>query len=347
MAPKRNPGWPRRILVTLGGADAVNATQAVCEAFADSALASRCRFTVLVGPQNPHRESLAASVAGLPGHWQIETGRHDLSALFQSSDLAITSASVTLYEMASVGLPFIALQTADNQRLVAESIPDSGAGLFASTWDRLPACRSETSIPSTLLQPSDKQVRREDIAPRSLLECFDLLIADDQLLHRMSAAGPRWIDGRGADRIVRRLMAGKLRVRPARPDDAVALWHLRNDPQVRANSLSQEPVSWSTHCTWFERLLENPDRRLFVLTDCRDAVAGQCRLDFEPCGASVTISIALAKELRGCSVGAGLVNHALAMLPADWQCNRLVAEVCHDNQPSRALFESLGFANVG
>jgi UDP-2,4-diacetamido-2,4,6-trideoxy-beta-L-altropyranose hydrolase len=307
--------------VTLGGADPANITQAVCEAIAESAFASRCSFTVLVGPQNPHRASLTAAVSSLTGQWRVESGRHDLSDFFQLSDLAITSASVTLYEMACVGLPFMAIQTADNQRLVAESIQHSEAGVLACSW---PAASSGI-----------------------ITECFDAFLADPERLGRASVAGPGWIDGRGADRIVRRLMAGKLRVRFGRPDDASALWHLRNDPLVRANSLSQDPVGWSTHRDWLERLLDDPLRRLFVLTNRRDEVVGQCRLDFEPARASVTISIALVKTLRGSSVGAGLIHHALAMLPTAWQCDRLVAEVRHDNQPSRALFESLGFASVG
>ncbi len=320
-----NPDEPFRIVVTMGAADPGNMTELVCEAIGAAGLKNQIELDVVLGPDYRHRFGLAGTLESasfnVVYHNQIaEPGR-----IFATADLVVSAGGSTLYDLACLGIPAIALEIAGNQRPVIRSMVQAGCAVTVAGDDESLAQMVESLV-------------------------CDLAVSPNQL-REMKAAGPLAVDGCGAGRIVQRMRAGRLIVRPANSADCEALWRLRNDPQVRANSCSMSLVEVAEHQQWLAQILADPSRYLFVLESAGGKISGQCRLDIDAKNASGTISVSLTDEMRGCSVSRGVVSAAIGQVisrpsaesaPVEW-----IAWIRSGNKASLRLFESLGFAKQG
>ncbi len=134
-----------------------------------------------------------------------------------------------------------------------------------------------------------------------------------------------------------------LNLRPAIPADLLLIFSWSNDPLTRQNSFSQKPISIEEHTVWFNRLLENPLRKLYILTV--DGVdAGQVRLDFSVDGTRAEISYSIAPEFRGRGFGKKIIELAIGKVRKEYKTVKtLVAEVKPGNTASNRIFARLGF----
>ena len=123
---RRREGRLERILITMGGVDAGNATGRALEALAGCALPAGAGATVVMGGAAPHGEAVRARAADLPFAVDIRTGVRDMAALMAACDLAVSAAGSTLWEMCCLGLPLVAAVTADNQRPAARRLEAAG-----------------------------------------------------------------------------------------------------------------------------------------------------------------------------------------------------------------------------
>lgn len=120
----------RQVLVFMGGADAVNATAIVLDALLDQALADSVEtVNVVVGSGHPDLAGIRTGCGERGYHLFVDT--QDMARLMVEADLAIGAAGSAAWERAAVGLPSIMLSVAENQRQIAQSVAESGAGLFA------------------------------------------------------------------------------------------------------------------------------------------------------------------------------------------------------------------------
>jgi len=175
-----------RLLITLGGADPHNASQRLLEALprlADSAL----KTLLVVGPANPHRKTLAALAPSLGV--EIVVDPPDLAGLMLDADFAVSSASTSFWELACLGVPALVVVTADNQRAVARAAANAGAALVLGESNRLD--------------------------PRDLTTAITALAADPERRQRMSDAGRKLVDGKGAERVA----AAVARIISAQPQE--------------------------------------------------------------------------------------------------------------------------------
>ncbi len=319
----REPAAPRRIFVTLGGADVFGITPLVLRGLAlvgQGGLDVR----VAVGPEDPRLaeiralgRTLAYAVEALPAP--------DMAEQMAWADLAVTAAGVTCWELACMGVPMAVLTVADNQGENAAGLSAAGAAV---------------------------DLGQAGLATEAgLAEALGGLLADPARLVAMSAAGRGLVDGRGAHRaaeVMAALASERLDVagmlRPAEPGDCRSVWRLSNHPQVRANSFSQEAIPYGDHCRWFEKLLADPDRMLYI-ADVGGLVAGQVRYDRHGCAAELSFSVHPAFQGKG--LGSGLLRRTLALA-----CSRLgVAQarglVLPGNEGSRRCFERAGFTSAG
>lgn len=116
-------GRARRILVTMGGSDPVDATALVVDALTrtpDPALEAR----VLVGPLNPRGAELAAACRD--SRVSFVTATDDVPALLSWAELCVAAAGTTLYELCLFGVPSLLIILADNQVPVATAAHDAG-----------------------------------------------------------------------------------------------------------------------------------------------------------------------------------------------------------------------------
>lgn len=167
--PPRAIGEVRRILVTLGGSDPERRTHAVVEGLLTGT--SDTAIDVVVGPLFDTRAELAQRSGP---RVQLHHGLDDLAPLMQVADLAVSGGGQTLYELAALGVPTIALCVADNQRANISALAAAG----------------------TLVES------RTDGVPRAAAS----LCSDRNRRQQMSDCGQRLVDGFGAERVTNAIL---------------------------------------------------------------------------------------------------------------------------------------------
>jgi UDP-2,4-diacetamido-2,4,6-trideoxy-beta-L-altropyranose hydrolase len=170
---RTTPAQARRLLVTLGGTVEAHALQAVLAGLAQ--VTRPLEITVLTGT-DPAKAELARSLAP-PGHRMILLPWHDdMPGLMTESDLALSAAGSTAWELAFMGVPALYAVLADNQADIATALQMAGAGINLGECDAGFATRLASEL-TTLL----------DAAPRR---------AD------FSRAARVLVDGYGAERVI-------------------------------------------------------------------------------------------------------------------------------------------------
>lgn len=119
---KRNiPERARNILVTLGGADPDNVTLKVIGALKildDSAI----EVKIVIGPANPYRKLLSDALTSACFVSYLLINPPDMPDLMVGADLAISAGGSTCWELAYMGVPFLAIVLAENQRSIVDSL---------------------------------------------------------------------------------------------------------------------------------------------------------------------------------------------------------------------------------
>lgn len=237
-------------------------------------------------------------------------GVDDVAAAMGQAEIALSAAGSTCWELACVGLPAVLLPAAPNQEPLAVAMEQHGAAVCAG----LPA----------------------DLTDAGLAEIIAGLAGDPARRATMARRGPELVDGRGARRVVTRMRADLLDLRPAGEADARLLWEWANDPVVRASSFDPRPIDWESHQAWFRGRLAQPDVRMYIAAGPGGEPLGQVR--FEGDGVAV-IGLSVAKIFRGRGWGGALIDAATRRLFADTSVRTVVARIKDANAASRSAFE--------
>jgi UDP-2,4-diacetamido-2,4,6-trideoxy-beta-L-altropyranose hydrolase len=166
-----------RVLVFMGGSDPLNET---CKALNGIYQANRSKLVVdvVIGAANPHRHAVEAACAGLQNATlHVQTSR--MSELMAAADCAIGSAGSTTWERCVLGLPALVTILAENQAAIAEAVHVVGGHQLLG-WHDAVTCEDYRCALSDL---------------------------DAASLSRMSQCAAEICDGRGVERVVRRLTA--------------------------------------------------------------------------------------------------------------------------------------------
>lgn len=163
-------GPPRHVLVTMGGGDLDPAP--VARAIHDAA--PGLALDVVVG-------RYGASLGELPAAATLWRDP-DMEARFAAADLVVCAGGQTCYEAVAAGRPTVVLTTAANQRPQVEGLEQAGAVVVAGDAGD-PAARE-----------------RAGAAIAGLAE-------DQRLRSRLVTAGRALVDGAGAARVARRIVA--------------------------------------------------------------------------------------------------------------------------------------------
>ena len=177
------PEVARNILVTLGGADPDNVTLRMIEALG-SAGTTNLDIKVLLGPANPHRESVKSALASLSCRFHLIYHVENMTELMAWADLALTSGGSTCLEMAFMGLPSVIVTLAENQEKAARALQEAGVALSIG-WFHV-------------------------IDSKRLAQVLDDLVHDRKRRQQMSRRGRHIVDGMGA-KLVTEAMQEQLR----------------------------------------------------------------------------------------------------------------------------------------
>jgi UDP-2,4-diacetamido-2,4,6-trideoxy-beta-L-altropyranose hydrolase len=313
------PAEAKNILVTLGGADPDNVTLKVIQALNYLNIPG-LHVRIIVGPANPHIQSLR-DATGLPAFdIRLLTDVKDMPELMRWADLAVSAAGSTCWELCCLGVPFITLVLAENQRGLA-------SGLHAQ---KIAFCVGE--------RPSVDQIA----------DAVNDLAGDrENRIHR-SDAGRMQVDGFGVVRALCRpaadagldALAGRLFLRPAAEADMELFWGWASDPTVRKNCYNPDPIALDDHKKWFSAKLASEDTLMLVI-ELNGIPAGQIRYD--RCGDTASVGFSIDSRFRGLGLGKKLIEQSLMSAFAALNVRYIRAEVFQTNTVSRLAFLKTGF----
>ena len=176
----------------------------------------------------------------------------------------------------------------------------------------------------------------------TLTEVLRELIADPSARQALGETAAALVDGRGAQRVALHLLRDKLSLRPATLADAPLLHVWRNHPAVRAVSGSSEPIAFEDHQAWMQRVLQSPDRWLFV-AQVGDLPVGSIRFDRLETG-DLEVSLYTDPQLQGLGLGPRLLLAGEQQMHHKLQTPFTVdATVIAGNTASQKLFEGSGY----
>jgi UDP-2,4-diacetamido-2,4,6-trideoxy-beta-L-altropyranose hydrolase len=119
----------RRLLVFMGGGDAVVAIERVLHALAQLPPDPAREIRVIVGAE-AYESRLSDALAALPGA-RVEHGHPHLVEPLSWADLLITAGGGVAWEACCLGVPMLILSLAPNQELNAAKLHELGAALYA------------------------------------------------------------------------------------------------------------------------------------------------------------------------------------------------------------------------
>lgn len=172
---RRPPGSGFRLLVTMGGADPADGTGMVLDALALLGCQD-ATVTVVIGAGNPRQEYLERKARRL--HWkavEVLRGVDDMACLMHRADAAITAGGSTCWELCLLGVPMLALATADNQRDIVRGLAAAGASLDGGDVRHSP--------------------------PEDMVPLINVLLADAARRTDLSSCARSIVDGLGARRV--------------------------------------------------------------------------------------------------------------------------------------------------
>lgn len=315
-APNHDRSRPsRNIMVTFGGADPDNVTQKVIEAL-QSMDNYDLEVKIIVGPLNPHRQSLETQLRQTSLNAAILPQVTDMAPLMRWADLAISAAGSTCWELAALGVPMVVTILADNQELLAASLAERGAAInlgWHHTW-------------------------QTEATGQVILNLLD----DSQKRQMMKEKGQLLIDGRGCERLIRAMRGWPFTLRSATADDCEIVFQWANDPLTRTASFSQGSISWQEHCRWFAARLADHDHIFYIALTPQGTPMAQARFTLNTNNEAL-ISVSLAHEFRGAGLGSRLIKMACKKLSAERPVTRIRALIKQGNTSSQHTFAQAGF----
>ncbi len=166
------------ILITVGGADPHRLTERLIPIAGHTTEAT---LHVLTTDGFEDLETIHRIAETVKGNIHFYHNHHKISDIVIQCDVALSAGGQTTYELAMCGIPTIGICTATNQLLNLQAWEERGFLLFAG-WENDPTLKK--NIENSLLALSSKERRK-----------------------RMSKAGKKTIDGRGAVRVVEKIFS--------------------------------------------------------------------------------------------------------------------------------------------
>ena len=169
--PRTFPALARSVLVTLGAADPLNVTADVI-ACIGPALAADTEIVVVVGGSNPHADAIATAATQLPHCRLVRDPGGEMARLMAAADLAVCAGGSTMWEMACMGVPFIPIVIAENQRQAVAAMGRDG-------YPTVEGAAVARDLPAVVAALAADAGRRQELSRR----------------------GQQLVDGRGAERV--------------------------------------------------------------------------------------------------------------------------------------------------
>lgn len=230
-----------------------------------------------------------------------------------SVDLAISASGQTLYELACIGVPTVAIGIIDNQKNNILNWKKQGFVEYAGCWN-------------------DKNLIGK------ILDKIEYL-KNKNIRHDKQLLGIQAVDGKGSINIAKSIIDEYYKnysvFREVKKDDCLKIFEIANDDDVRESSFNSEKIELDSHKIWFENILKDDSVKFYVL-EYGDDLIGQLRLDFDE--EFPVISISLNKDYRGLGLSKVLLSKGLSLIKG-----KVIAYIKKENLRSISFFKSMGF----
>jgi UDP-4-amino-4,6-dideoxy-N-acetyl-beta-L-altrosamine N-acetyltransferase len=147
------------------------------------------------------------------------------------------------------------------------------------------------------------------------------------------------------------IVGKRVQLRAVEEEDLPLLVRWRNDPEVYRHFYEQEPLSLVMQRAWFEKLLEKPDERLWMIEvrDTGEAIGtvGLVHIDWRNRKAEWGRFLIYPDEYRHGGYGSEVECLILRYFFDHMNMNRLQCEVFADNEKVIALHKEFGFQQEG
>lgn len=130
-------------------------------------------------------------------------------------------------------------------------------------------------------------------------------------------------------------------MREALPEDCRIVYELSSDPEIRAASFHQEPISYSSHVQWFFEKIDCEDH-LFLLFFSDGKFVGQIRFQRDK-DSVARVSISLTPVFRGAGLATAMMEDALKYVKKKWHIEKVAAYIKVSNKISNAFFSKAGY----
>lgn len=135
-------------------------------------------------------------------------------------------------------------------------------------------------------------------------------------------------------------------IRRAVQSDVEFLYNLRNEPEVRAASWSSRTIECDAHVIWFDALMDDPMRELYILED-NGVQVGQIRYDTKE-GGTAEVNISISSQYYGKGYASeGLFESAKTYFANNPLVKTIFAHIKPDNAGSLKAFNKSGYAQKG
>jgi len=315
------PPVARKILVTMGGSDPENLTARVVEALRKLDL-PEVEATIVIGGGNSNRSNISNLIENAKPKPRLESDVHNMPELMAQADLAVASAGSTSWEICLLRLPAIVVGAAPNQLPIAQALNAAEAAIHIS---------------------------KTTLTIDGLAEAIRSLATSHDLRRKLSTNAAKFVDGRGAARVVSAMYLPTIALRRAKPDDCRLLWEWATESAVRLASFSPGPINWDEHQEWFQNKIDDPRCLILIAEDEHRRPLGQVRADFSAHqdAEDAEIDISVSREHRGMGFGSRLISECVREVFNRTKAERVHAFIRPENSTSIQAFQKACFTSLG
>lgn len=298
------------ILITMGGNDLRNLTPKILKLLNDNFPEINKKVIITNSFNYVHGiESLKNKTVEL----LYSPNSNEIIDVMNSVDLAISASGQTLYELACIGVPTIAIGVIENQKNNIKNWMDYGFIEYAGCWN-------DNDLLDNILNKIE-------------------VLQDKNLRYEKKLFGIQAVDGKGSLKIVKNILNEFYNInsnfRTIQEGDCLKIFEITNDDEVRKSSFNTEKIPLDNHKKWFANILNDDSVKFYVL-EYADELIGQLRLDFDE--EYPVISISLNKKYRGLGLSKVLLAKGLEVIDG-----KVIAYIKKDNSRSISFFKSMGF----
>jgi len=249
----------------------------------------------------------------------------EMAKLMLDSDLAISAAGQTIYELARVGVPTIAVAVADNQTFHLRGWIKEG---FIASEISYKDINLENKIFSIVNNYKKRAVRE-----------------------KITKLGKQKVDGEGAKRVAQNLIdqiSGTygFYIRKANEKDVTVVFNLSNDRVVRLNSTVEIPLKWQDYLNWYTEKMIADEYELYLAFNKADVFIGQ--IFFNIIDNNAFINISIDKEFKGKLFSSPLIfTSSFRLLKNNPDIKNIIAYIRPQNTPGIKAFSKAGYSFTG